>query len=559
MSDKAVIYARYSSDAQRDASIDQQVKICQKYAEDMDMEVLRIYDDRALTGKTDKRPSFLRMIRDSAKQEFKYVIVYTLDRFSRNKYDSAIYKHKLKENGIKVLSAMEHITDDPTGALMESILEGFAQYYSDELSQKINRGLHDNAEKCIMNGRPPLGYQRGPDGHAEIVEEEAEIVREIFRRVNDGEQIVRIIEDLNKRCVKTKYGGIWNKCSFSKLLSNERYTGVYIYQDHRVEGGMPAIIDKQLFDSVQSYVLTKPNSRKSTMRRHCNKETYLLTGKLFCGECESYMTGISGKSQADEPYYYYQCTKKRYEKKCHKQNVRRDYIEREITATLRELLDDDELLEWLAGRIMQYLESERNTAELEDVRNKLAEATRKRDNLLSALENGDDIPIIKERLKSRQDEVRTLSAQLSVLEKEHELNITKDMIETFLYGLRKGDLENKDYQETLINSFLVRAYLFDNGELKMILRFTKEKKEVTKVLKDFARQGVGSDVKEVRLKSPIVHSPGSFENKQLPVFLCAEKRSRKSRFVPDYPFPFISRTMMMRNGDNRINGIRYLV
>ena len=126
MSDKAVIYARYSSDAQRDASIDQQVKICQKYAEDMDMEVLRIYDDRALTGKTDKRPSFLRMIRDSAKQEFKYVIVYTLDRFSRNKYDSAIYKHKLKENGIKVLSAMEHITDDPTHS-SKSILSALSQ------------------------------------------------------------------------------------------------------------------------------------------------------------------------------------------------------------------------------------------------------------------------------------------------------------------------------------------------------------------------------------------------------------------------------------------------
>ena len=126
--DKAVIYARYSSDNQRDASIDQQVKECQKYADQMGLEIVRVYDDRALTGKTDKRPSFLRMIKDSAKGGFKYVIVYTLDRFSRNKYDSAIHKHTLKENGVKVLSAMEHITDDPTGALMESILEGFAQY-----------------------------------------------------------------------------------------------------------------------------------------------------------------------------------------------------------------------------------------------------------------------------------------------------------------------------------------------------------------------------------------------------------------------------------------------
>ena len=139
------------------------------------------------------------MIKDSAKHKFQYVIVYSLDRFSRNKYDSVMHKHTLKENGVTVLSAMEHITDDPTGALMESILEGFAEYYSRELSQKINRGLTDNAEKGIVNGSVPLGFKRGPDGHAVIVEEEAEIVREIFRRVNNDEPFIRIIEDLNRR------------------------------------------------------------------------------------------------------------------------------------------------------------------------------------------------------------------------------------------------------------------------------------------------------------------------------------------------------------------------
>ena len=204
MSEKAVIYARYSSDNQRDASIDQQVKACMNYAAQQGYQVIRTYDDRALTGKTDKRPSFLRMIKDSAKREFQYVIVYALDRFSRNKYDSAIYKQKLKENGIRVISAMEHITDDPSGVLLESLLEGMAEYYSKELSQKINRGLKDNAEKGIVNGSVPLGYRRGKDGHAEIVPEEAEIVREIFRRVTDGEQLIRIAEDLNRRGIKTK-------------------------------------------------------------------------------------------------------------------------------------------------------------------------------------------------------------------------------------------------------------------------------------------------------------------------------------------------------------------
>ena len=505
MADKAVIYARYSSDSQRDASIDQQVKICQRYAEDLNLEVIHVYDDRALTGKTDKRPSFLRMIKDSAKQNFKYVIVYTLDRFSRNKYDSATYKHKLKENGVRVLSAMEHITDDPTGALMESILEGFAQYYSDELSQKIHRGLEDNAEKCLCNGRLPMGFRRGADGHAEIVPEEAEVVREIFRRISEGEAQARIYEDLNRRGIKTKCGRPWGRTSFDKILSNERYIGVYKYNDHRVEGGCPAIVDKELFDSVQTYIQTKSNSRRNMKRRHCNKDTYLLTGKLFCGECESYMTGVSGNSRPMVPYHYYQCTKKRYEKNCNKVNVRREYIEQAVTIVLKEVLEDDGQLEWLADRAMEYLESERNTAELADVRSKLAEAVRKQDNLLAALEEGEMISVIKKRLKERQDEVRELKARLTVLEKENKLDSSRDRILDFLERFRMGNVEDKNYQEKMIDIFLARAYLFDDGKLKVILNFTNGTKEFTKKLEDFDIKGSVGGTATIQLGSTSVH------------------------------------------------------
>ena len=323
----AVIYARYSSHNQRDASIDQQVKECRKYAEQMGYEVIRVYDDRALTGKTDKRPSFLKMIRDSAKGEFKYVIVYALDRFSRNKYDSAIHKHTLKENGVKVLSAMEHITDDPTGALMESILEGFAQYYSDELSQKIHRGLKDNAEKGIVNGSVPLGFRRGKDGKAEIVQEEADIVREIFRRVNDGEQLIRIVEDFNRRGLRTKKGALWNKSSFNKILSNERYIGVYIYKEYRIPGGFPAIIEKELFEQVQDKIGSKPNARGNVTRRQTESGTYLLTGKLYCGKCLNPMVGISGTGRHGTMGFYYSCNGKRLKHICDKKNIRRDDIE----------------------------------------------------------------------------------------------------------------------------------------------------------------------------------------------------------------------------------------
>ena len=144
---KAVIYARYSSDNQREESIEGQIRECTEYAKYNDIEVVGHYIDRAYSAKTDKRPDFQRMIKDSAKKNFQLVIVWKLDRFARNRYDSAIYKAALKKNGVRVISVTEHITDDATGGLMESIFEGFAEYYSAELAEKTKRGMKEMAVK----------------------------------------------------------------------------------------------------------------------------------------------------------------------------------------------------------------------------------------------------------------------------------------------------------------------------------------------------------------------------------------------------------------------------
>ena len=477
--EKAVIYARYSSDNQRDASIDQQVKECQKYADLMGFEVIRTYDDRALTGKTDKRPSFLRMIKDSAKGEFSYVIVYALDRFSRNKYDSAIYKQKLKENGVRVLSAMEHITDDPTGALMESILEGFAQYYSDELSQKIHRGLLDNAEKGIVNGSVPLGYRRGPDGHAEVIQEEAELVKEIFARVHAGERLIRIVEDFNQRGLKTKKGLPWNRSSFNRILSNDRYIGVYRYKGIEIDGGFPAIIDQDIFDQVQIKIKTKDRARGSSLRRKASELTYLLTGKLFCGECKSPMSGISGKSNGVTPFYYYTCTKKKYEHGCSKKNVRRELIELEVTKHLKKLLEDDDFLEWMADKSIEHLLGERDLEEIEAVREKLKDATVAKENILRTIEKAPDIlpDSILSRLRDREKEERELTAQLALLEKNNRIDISRDDILSWLETLRDGDVHDRNFQETMIDSFLIQCFVYDD-HLRLVFRYTREPGEI---------------------------------------------------------------------------------
>ena len=155
-----VIYARFSSARQNETSIEAQLEECYNYCKQNDYTVVGEYIDRATSAKTDDRPDFQRMIKDSAKKVFEGIVVYQLDRFSRSREDSAHYKHKLKKNGVRVYSAKEQISDGPSGILIESVLEGMAEYYSAELGQKVERNMKQNAERGWFNGGfPPFGYK----------------------------------------------------------------------------------------------------------------------------------------------------------------------------------------------------------------------------------------------------------------------------------------------------------------------------------------------------------------------------------------------------------------
>ena len=218
---KAVIYARYSSDSQREESIDGQIRECQEYAERNGMTLLGSYIDRALSAKTADRPEFQRMIQDSAKGLFDIVLIWKLDRFSRDRYDSAHYKRILRKNGVKVVSAKENISDGPEGIILESMLEGYAEYYSAELAEKIQRGQKENALKAKNNGgNTPLGYVVGKDGVLEIDPLTAPLVLEIFTRYDDGETITAIVESLNDRGLRTKKGNAFKISGVSLILKN---------------------------------------------------------------------------------------------------------------------------------------------------------------------------------------------------------------------------------------------------------------------------------------------------------------------------------------------------
>ena len=288
----AVIYARYSSHNQTEQSIEGQLRVCHEYAQREGFTIVGEYIDRAISGKTDDRPDFQRMISDSRKRAFQYVIVYKLDRFARNRYDSAVYKHKLKQNGVKVVSAMENIGDNPEGIILEAVLEASAEYYSLELAQKIKRGKRESAMKGQFNGgTPPFGH-RSVDRRLVIDEAKAPFVKRAFEQYAAGVPKKRIVAELNAAGLRNRNGKPFGHTALQVALQNEKYIGIQRFSDIVIEDACPALVDRETFDKVQERI--KQNRREGGKNKA--KMEYLLTGKAFCGYCGSTITGFPVKA-----------------------------------------------------------------------------------------------------------------------------------------------------------------------------------------------------------------------------------------------------------------------
>lgn len=458
---KAAVYVRFSSHAQRETSIDQQLEVCRRYAQTHGLEIVAIYEDKAMTGTNDNRPDFKRMISDSATAQWQVVLVYAFDRFARNRYDSAVYKRELRNNGIRVLSATEAISDDPTGIIVESLMEGMAEYYSAELSAKIKRGMDDNARKFMTLGSVPLGYCRGKDGKFQIVESEAAVVREIFNRVTH-ETIADIVNDLNARGITTKSKKPWGKSSLNKILSNDKYIGVYTYKGHKTPDAIPPIMDKELFYRVQEHLSIKPKARAVhgyVSKRRNENGIYLLTGKAFCGECGQPMTGKSGHGKSGQLHYYYQC-RGRTAHVCENPAIRRDDLEKYVAFRLKELILDDATVEAIADSTVAYQQGLAGASDLENLTDKLKDIDTSLQNIMRAIEMG----IFNATTKSRMDDLERQKSQITyqieaIRSRMSEL-MTKDEIIAAIEIFRDGNIEDKRYQEALIDAFLVSVHVY---------------------------------------------------------------------------------------------------
>lgn len=321
---KAAVYARYSSDKQRGESIDDQIRVCTEFAEREGMEVCAIYADAAQSGTSDLREQFQQMVSDSEDAEWRRLIVYKLDRFARDRYASAIYRKRLRENGVKVVSATEGIPDTPEGILMEAVIEGFGEYYSKQLGQNVRRGMEGNARRCLVNGVRLYGYQTAPDGTYEVKEPEASHIREAFRMRADGYRIGSIARELAPkvgRTYKQTYGMLRD------AFSNQKYKGDYKWGDVYVPDGMPAIVTASEFDAVQRM--------RGNVRMKSKRADYPLAGRIVGSDGKRF----HGESAKSGRYFYYSDGEFR---------ISRDLLDGMVSDAIRECMRDDRLLDRLA-------------------------------------------------------------------------------------------------------------------------------------------------------------------------------------------------------------------
>ena len=396
MNKRAVIYARFSSHSQTEQSIEGQLHECYDYAKRHDLIIVGEYVDRASTGTSDKRPEFLKMIDDSKKKTFDFVLVYQLDRFARNRYDSANYKAKLKKNGVRVLSAKENISEDASGILIEGVLESMAEYYSAELSQKVRRGIRESLSKgYFIGGYGLYGYDVVNKKWA-VNQSEAEVVRDIFRRYQNGEKINDIIERLNRDGVKTKVGSKFNMSYISRIIRNEKYIGIFRSNGTVYTDVVPPLIDEKLFRECNRMM----DEHKHKQRECKAEKLYILSGKLFCGYCGSLMTAETGTSKTGKVHHYYKCfNRKRNTSACGKKNYRKKDLEDLVFNTTAEYVLKPRVIDRIAEIVVERFNAEiSKPANLTVLESELRETEKAIKGLLSAIEQGIITKATKDRM-----------------------------------------------------------------------------------------------------------------------------------------------------------------
>lgn len=451
----AVIYARYSSDSQTEQSIDGQLRVCEEYAKRNDILVLAKYIDRAMTGTNDLRPDFQRMIKDSARKEWNYVLVYKLDRFSRNKYENTIHKNTLKKNGVKVLSAMENIPDSPEGTILESLLEGMSQYYSEELSQKVKRGMRENRAKGYHQGGVlPYGYKT-ENKKIVIDEEKAEIVRYIFEQYSLGVIVADIIKALTSMGVLCR-GKPFARNTIYGILKNIKYSGVYYYGNERIDNMYPQIVPTDIFEIVRAKAKQNATGKKSV------KTVYLFRHKLKCGYCGSSISAETGTARNGEVKRYYKCLgRKVYHNGCEQNIHSKKELEEAVMTAIRKEFSKPQTINVIVKNLLKmqdryFAENQR----LNTLKREKSKVDKALDNVMAAIEQG----IVSKTTNKRLHE---LEEQQEMLEKEILIEKSKTAVKVPEQTIREYYEEAIKLEDNMIINYFIKEIILYNDRVEI--------------------------------------------------------------------------------------------
>ena len=454
----AVAYARYSSAGQRDVSIEQQLADIRAYAEREGYAIVHEYADHARSGfrNVAARSQFQAMIAAAKDGSFDSVLCWKVDRFGRSREDSAIYKGQLSRLGVSVVYVMEPIPTGAAGVLTEGMLEAIAEWYSRNLSENVKRGMNDNARRCLYNGTTVYGYDGIRNERYRINDAQAAVVRQIYSLYIDGYSIAEIVRLLNGAGQRTESGKPFCINKIYNILKQERYTGVYIFGDHRIPGGMPAIIDQDTWEKAQ-------RMKQKTSRHHeKNRVDFLLTGKAFCGHCGSPLVGDSGTSKSGTPHYYYSCQSKKRRTGCDKKSVRKEYLEDFIINYLLDHVLSGPEIERVADAIMEYQQKEQDSSPLRAMEQDLRAVERKISNINNAIADGIWNSSTSVVLSGLEETAATLRRSIESRKYAEGKLMDRDFV---LFVLTKFSTMNRLDQhdrKILINVFLNSVYVYDD-------------------------------------------------------------------------------------------------
>ena len=476
---RAAIYARYSSDNQREESITAQVRACTEYCTAHDYSVVLTYVDEARSALTDDRPEFQRMIRDAKVGLFDVLVIHKLDRFARSRYDSAFYKRELRRASVRLESVLERLDGSPESIVLESVLEGMAEYYSRNLAREIRKGMKETALQCKHNGGlPPLGYDVDPDKQYVINPREAQTVRIIFEMYDKEKTYSTIIEELHQKGHRTKHGKPFGKNSLYSILSNQKYAGIYIFNRslgrldgkfrHRqikppeqiiqVPGGIPAIIDRELFERVRARMEKRKNQGEKARARA--KQVYLLSGLIFCGKCGAAYIGNTTTNGQGRQYSFYECGARDRTRSCDNRRISKPRTEAAVLKKIDASIFAPAVRRKLAEKVAAYHQEQlhQDDDELQYLRGEIKRADGVIQNLVKAVEAGQATSTLLTQMGRREQERNTLLGRLAQLESQEKMIVAPEQVEAYLAELQSStQRENEAQLKALVQDFVDRV------------------------------------------------------------------------------------------------------